>query len=65
MLDDVKDLLSCEIRGLQYSGTVELNAILPSLYAEGIRDVIGSSLVIDQARLFNMRGHFIYSLESY
>lgn len=63
-LNEVRSLFNVELRCLQYSGTEDLNALLTALYAEGIRDVIGSSFVIDQANLFNMRGHFIYSLES-
>ena len=63
-LNEVKDLLKVDLRCLQYSEAEDLNAILAALYAEGIHDVIGSAFVIEQAALFNQRGHFIYSLES-
>ncbi len=63
-LKDLNDLLQIDLRCLEYQDTEDLNLQLQALYAEGIRDVIGSSFVLDQAKLFNMRGHFIYSLDS-
>lgn len=62
--DDVKNLLKANLRHVRYSSPEDLAMILQALYAEGIRDVIGTALVLEQAKMFNMRGHFIWSLDS-
>lgn len=62
-LDDLKGTLNAKLLPLIYQTPEELNMILQSLHAEGIRDIIGTALVLEQARLFDMRGHFIWSLD--
>lgn len=62
-LAEVKDILNIETKELVYSSQDEVDYILQSLYGEGIRDVIGSAYVLERAKLYNMRGHFIWSLD--
>lgn len=62
-LDQIKSMLNVELRPLVYQTPEELNVILHALYAEGIYDVIGTALVLEQARMLDMRGHFIWSLD--
>lgn len=63
-LDEVKDVLNVKLKPVVYQTPEELSMLLQSLYAEGIRDVIGTALVLEQAKMFGMRGHFIWSLDS-
>lgn len=63
-LDEVKDVLNVKLKPAVYQTPEELSMLLQSLYAEGIRDVIGTALVLEQAKMFGMRGHFIWSLDS-
>ena len=63
-LDTLKDIINVRLMPLIYQSPEELNIILQSLCAEGIRDVIGTALVLEQAKLYGIRGHFIWSLDS-
>mgnify|MGYP004628617531 FL=1 len=62
-LDEIRSTLNVDLRPLVYQTPEELSLILQSLCAEGIRDVIGTALVLEQAKMFDMRGHFIWSLD--
>ena len=62
-LDEIISTLNVYLRPLVYQTPEELSLILQSLCAEGIRDVIGTALVLEQAKMFDMRGHFIWSLD--
>ena len=63
-LEQFQKVLNVQLRPLVYQTPEELNMILQSLYTEGIRDVIGTALVLEQAKMLDMRGHFIWSLDS-
>lgn len=58
-IDGLLDVFKVNIKPLVYDTTEELSMILQSLYAEGVRDVIGTALVLEMARMYDMRGHFI------
>lgn len=62
-LEQIQDALNVQLRPLVYQAPEDLSVILQSLYAEGIRDVIGTALVLEQAKMLDMRGHFIWSLD--
>lgn len=62
-LDHIQDALCVQLRPLVYQTPEELSMLLQSLSAEGIRDVIGTALVLEQAKMMDMRGHFIWSLD--
>lgn len=63
-LEQFQKVLNVQLRPLVYQTLEELSMILQSLYTEGIRDVIGTALVLEQAKMMDMRGHFIWSLDS-
>lgn len=63
-LEQFQKVLNVQLRPLVYQTPEELNMILESLYTEGIRDVIGTALVLEQAKMLDIRGHFIWSLDS-
>ena len=60
-IDGLLDVFKVNIKPLVYDTTEELSMILQSLYAEGVRDVIGTALVLEMARMYDMRGHFIWN----
>ena len=62
-LEELREVFRAEVRPYVYKTLDELQLLLQTLYAEGIRDVIGTSLVIDQAKIYGMRGHYIWSLD--
>ncbi len=62
-IEDIKSILNVKLRPIVYQTPEDLSVILQSLYAEGIRDVIGTALVLEQAKMFDIRGHFIWSLD--
>ena len=62
-LEQVKEIFNIKVQEFVYSDKEEVDYILQSLYREGERDVIGSSYVLERAKLFGMRGHYIWSLE--
>ena len=63
-LEELSSILNVELMPLQYQTPEGLSLILQSLYAGGVRDVIGTALVLEQAKMYDMRGHFIWSLDS-
>lgn len=63
-IEELKSVLRVELMPLQYQTPEDLSLILQSLYAGGIRDVIGTALVLEQAKMYDLRGHFIWSLDS-
>ena len=63
-IDNLVDIFKVRIKALTYETTEELSMILQSLYAEGVRDVIGTALVLEMARMYDMRGHFIWHLSA-
>lgn len=63
-VDSLVKTVKGSLRPIIYDSPENLGPILQSLYAEGIRDVIGSSLVMDQAKMYGLRGHFIWSFDS-
>lgn len=63
-IDNLVDIFKVRIKALTYETTEELSMILQSLYAEGVRDVIGTALVLEMARMYDMRGHFIWHISA-
>lgn len=62
-LEQMQHALNVQLRPLVYQTPEELSMLLQSLCTEGIRDVIGTALVLEQAKMLDMRGHFIWSLD--
>jgi len=62
-LEQIQNALNVQLRPLVYQTPEELSVLLQSLSAEGLRDVIGTALVLEQAKMMDMRGHFIWSLD--
>ncbi len=63
-IEELNSILNVELIPLQYQTPEDLSLILQSLYAGGVRDVIGTALVLEQAKMYDLRGHFIWSLDS-
>jgi len=63
-LDTLLGIVNMEVEVIAYHEVDDLDAILETLYAKGVRDVIGSSYVIERAKFFGIRGHFIWSQKS-
>lgn len=61
IIDSVRDVLSIEVEEAAYSTKEDLDILLQPLYARGIRDVIGSALLMERASLYEMRGYLIWS----
>ncbi len=63
-IEEMNSILNVDLMPLQYQTPEDLSLILQSLYAGGVRDVIGTALVLEQAKMYDLRGHFIWSLDS-
>lgn len=62
-IEELKSILNVDLMPMVYKTPEELSIKLQSLYAEGVRDIIGTALVLEQAKMYNLRGHFIWSLD--
>lgn len=62
-LDEVRDVLSMRLETATYTQQENIDDILRTMFAKGIRDVIGSAFILERASLMGMRGHFIWSLD--
>lgn len=63
-LENIKSLLDIEVKECVYNDREEISHILESLHYQGVQDVVGTAYVLEQAKLFGMRGHFIWSEDS-
>lgn len=61
-LEAVRELLNIQIEMATYEKEENLDLLLQSLSAQGIRDIIGSAYVLERAARYGLRGHFIYSV---
>lgn len=61
--DALKEVCGMDVCTSVYSEKDEVDYILQAYRREGIRDVIGSAYVLERARLYDMRGHFLWSLD--
>ncbi len=62
-LEEVRELLNVQVETATYNRQEDIDDILCAMFAQGIRDVIGSAFVLERASLMGMRGHFIWSLD--
>lgn len=62
-LDGIRDVLNVQLKSAVYTQKDDVDDILRTLFAQGIRDVIGSAYVLERASLMGMRGHFIWSID--
>lgn len=63
-LSEVLELLKVEILERTYQNVMDIDNILEEMRAQGIYDILGSSLIIERAKMKGMRGHYIYSQNS-
>lgn len=62
-LDAIREVLNMRLETATYTQQEDIDDILRAMFAQGIRDVIGSAFVLERASLMGMRGHFIWSLD--
>lgn len=62
-LDDILEMLTVSVRQVTYGHLDELELVLDGLIAEGVRTVVGASLVLEVARQKGMDGTIIYSTD--
>jgi len=60
-LDELAEMLTISVKQVIYRQLSEVEQVLEGLLGEGIRTVIGASLVLEVARKKGMHGVFIYS----
>lgn len=61
-LAELNEISIIQVESFTYQKRDEVDYILQSLFRQGIFDIIGSSYVLDRAKMFGMRGHLIWSL---
>lgn len=62
-LESVRELLNIRIETAIYGNEENLDLLLQTFSAQGIKDIIGSAYVLERAAQYDLRGHFIYSVD--
>lgn len=61
LVSELADILRVTLYERTYNQVLDLDYVLDEMREAGVLDIVGSSLIIERARMKGMRGHYIYS----